>query len=153
MIHAQRAEHLIEANYVHPITGASFTLIPPDMLFNFGEIIGKIAASHHWDIKTVERVFQRSLTPWAEYPHWTVDALKLAFILRAADACAIDERRARIMPFVIENPRGISRSHWVFQALLKPGHVARDDNVLVFECEFRRNPATNSDLMSAAIPI
>jgi hypothetical protein len=57
ILHADRAEHLLDDEYIDPILGASFTLLPPGINLDFGSLIGKIAASHHWDIKTVDSTF------------------------------------------------------------------------------------------------
>jgi hypothetical protein len=50
LVHAERAATLLDQPYVHPGTGTSFTLVPPDMLLDVGEIIGKVAASHHCSV-------------------------------------------------------------------------------------------------------
>jgi hypothetical protein len=49
---------------------------------------------------------------------WTVDAVKLACILRAADASHIDERRAPGFLAALRKPQGISADHWAFQEKL-----------------------------------
>jgi hypothetical protein len=49
---------------------------------------------------------------------WEVDALKLAFLLRTADAAHIDDRRAPWFLFALRRPEGISEDHWRFQAKL-----------------------------------
>jgi Histidine kinase-, DNA gyrase B-, and HSP90-like ATPase len=133
ILHADRAEHLVEDEYIDPLLGTSFTLLRPGINLDFGSLIGKIAASHHWDIKTVDSTFSAPESPSTSYPNWTIDAFKLACILRAADACAIDERRARIMPFILENPRGISRDHWLFQRNLRPAYRQRNSDEIVFK--------------------
>jgi hypothetical protein len=131
-IHAKRAETLLEFERPHPITGQVYRLLDDtDVLFDCGEIIGLIAASHHWDIREAEQQLFQMRTPPAEFPRWSIQPLKLACILRAADACAIDERRARTMPFLLTNPSGISKDHWCFQAYLNPGRV--QDGTLVFQ--------------------
>ena len=79
------------------------------------------------------RDFGDPLSPPAGFAGWPIDALKLACILRCADACAIDERRAPVMAFIIENPRGVSRDHWAFQSYLKPGHLPSGQEGLVFK--------------------
>jgi Histidine kinase-, DNA gyrase B-, and HSP90-like ATPase len=99
-------------------------------------IIGKIAASHHWDLSEVAREFAEPLSPPADFPGWPIDALKLACILRCADACAIDERRAPTMAFIVENPRGVSRAHWNFQAYLKPAYLPAGQEAVVFQSTF-----------------
>jgi hypothetical protein len=49
---------------------------------------------------------------------WEVDALKLAFLLRTADAAHIDDRRAPWFLFALRRPEGISEDRWRFQAKL-----------------------------------
>jgi hypothetical protein len=121
-IHAKQAETILENINPHPLTGLPYPLFPDsDLFLDCGEIIGLVAASHHWPIKKLQTIFAEPRTAPARFPAWHIDALKLACILRTADACAIDERRARIMPFILSSPEGVSRDHWVFQALLNPG--------------------------------
>ncbi len=132
VVHAMRAETLLEFEKRHPLTGQPYKLLEDaDLFLDCGEIIGLVAASHHWDIGDVEKRLARSRTPPAAYPNWEIDALKLACIVRAADACAIDERRARIMPFLLTAPEGVSRDHWQFQAYLNPGRA--EGEALVFQ--------------------
>jgi hypothetical protein len=131
-IHAKRAETLLDETKPHPLTGKPYPLFPDlDLFLDCGEAIGLIAASHHWNIDDVDERFSDPLTPPANFPAWPIDGVKLACILRAADACAIDERRARIMPFLLLNPRGVSRDHWIFQANLKPGKRCKE--ALIFQ--------------------
>ena len=132
-LHAHRAEELLNQHYRHPLFKLSWTLIDIDLLLDVGEIIGKVAASHHWDIGRVDRAFRDPATPPAAFPEWTIDAFKLACILRSADACAIDERRAPVMAFALEAPLGESRDHWLFQTYLKPAYLRAAENSLVFE--------------------
>lgn len=131
-IHAKRAERLLDTSNLHPLTGEPYPLFPDaDLFFDCGEVIGLVAASHHWPIHEVDARFQEPRTPPADFTGWPIDAVKLACIIRTADACAIDERRARIMPFLLADPKGVSRDHWAFQAYLNPG--ARPDEALVFQ--------------------
>lgn len=136
-LHADRAEKLLDETYEHPILKTRFTLVDHELLLDLGEVIGQIAASHHWGIKRVDATFGAPYPAGAAYSDWSIDAVKLACILRAADACAIDERRARIMAFVLENPRGISRDHWLFQANLTPGHLPKGSDALVFRAKHK----------------
>ena len=132
-VHAERALNLLNQAYIHPITRHGWTLISSELLLDVGMIVGKIAASHHWDIGRVSREFGDPLSPPAAFRGWPIDALKLACILRCADACAIDERRAPVMAFILENPRGVSRDHWAFQSYLKPGHLPLSQEGLIFQ--------------------
>jgi hypothetical protein len=130
-IHATRAEHLLDEPRSHPLIGQPFLLIDISLLLDVGEIVGLVAASHHWPIDRVRNELEVPRTPPARFPSWRIDALKLACILRSADACAIDERRAGTMSFILENPNGASKDHWKFQALLNPGLL--DGDALLFQ--------------------
>jgi hypothetical protein len=133
-VHAVRAEKLLENVAVHPLTGQPYPLFEnADLFLDCGELIGLIAASHHWPIAKADMAFQEPRTAPARFQWWPIDAAKLACILRAADACAIDERRAHIMSFIITNPQDISRDHWLFQANLNPGR--RRDDAMVFNAK------------------
>jgi hypothetical protein len=132
-LHPERALNLLDESYVHPLTKQSWTLLPVKLLFDVGLIIGKIAASHHWDASQVAREFALPLSPPTNFPWWPVDGLKLASILRCADACAIDERRAPLMAFILDNPGGVSRDHWSFQGYLNPAYLPPGQEGLVFQ--------------------
>jgi hypothetical protein len=132
-LHPERAFNLLDESYVHPLTKQSWTLLPVKLLFDVGLIIGKIAASHHWDASQVAREFALPLSPPTNFPWWPVDGLKLASILRCADACAIDERRAPLMAFILDNPGGVSRDHWSFQGYLNPAYLPPGQEGLVFQ--------------------
>jgi hypothetical protein len=52
---------------------------------------------------------------------WTFDPLKIAVLLRTADAAHLDARRAPGLLRAFRRPESISREHWIFQEhLLKP---------------------------------
>ena len=87
----------------------------------YADLIGEIAASHHWPSHRVAEVFadRRVSAPGFMQPaDWEVDALKLAFLLRTADASHIDGLRAPWFLFALRRPEGISEDHWRFQAKL-----------------------------------
>lgn len=143
-MHAERAADLLATKFKHPLIDFDYSFITDiDLYVDCGSIIGQVAASHHWSLKDVSERFQDPATPPAEFEGWTIDAFKLACILRCADACAIDERRARIMPFILLSPDGVSLDHWDFQSRLKPGFLR--GNSLVFESKlpFGRNEMTS----------
>ncbi|SDG98916.1 HD domain-containing protein [Bosea robiniae] len=143
-LHALRAERLLELKFRHPLVNFDYNLIDDlDLYLDCGDIIGLIAASHHWTFKKLSDRFGDPLTPPAAFSWWTIDAFKLACILRCSDACAIDERRARIMPFILLQPSGVSLDHWDFQARLKPGLLR--NGALLFESKI----AFNRDNMSS----
>ena len=94
-------------------------------MWNYASItpisIGEIAASHHWPSHRVAEVFHDrrvSAAAFLQPADWEVDALKLAFLLRTADAAHIDGLRAPWFLFALRRPEGISEDHWRFQAKL-----------------------------------
>ncbi|SFQ80141.1 Histidine kinase-, DNA gyrase B-, and HSP90-like ATPase [Pseudomonas sp. NFPP07] len=85
----------------------------------YGDLIGELAASHHWSTSEVLQTFEkRVLSPPSclENTNWDVDALKIAFILRTADAAHLDAKRAPWFLFALQQPEGVSQEHWRFQA-------------------------------------
>ncbi|MDF2885692.1 MAG: ATP-binding protein [Lacrimispora sp.] len=83
----------------------------------YGEIVGLIAYSHWWNIDKLKKEFQNKyLGAISIFPkEWTVDVIKLACILRIADATQIDDRRAPIFLLKLRKPKDVSKIHWIFQ--------------------------------------
>jgi len=77
-----------------------------DLRENLGQVIGRIAASHHWDrIQLDEKL--RPLVQGAPSfmpQQWSIDVLKIAYLLRCADAIQIDQRRAPGVAFALHSP-------------------------------------------------
>ena len=85
---------------------------------HYGDAIGTIAESHWWDHDRLERELagRPSLAAPARHPDvGTVDLLRLACLLRCADAAHLDERRAERVRRRIQQPAGASIEHWDFQ--------------------------------------
>jgi hypothetical protein len=120
--HAAQADQLIDRAWQHPSTGQPLLLLQDVQLQeDYGKIIGKLAASHHWPIRRLEEQLHQKIPASAAWPReWEIDTLKLACVLRSADAVAIDERRAPARLFAIRAPTGTSRRHWAFQNCLYP---------------------------------
>lgn len=121
-LHADQAERLGHMKWIVPGTSDSLYLIEHyDLRQYYGDLIGHIAASHHWPAERVEATFRQRhvacpafLSPAA----WHVDALKVALVLRTADAAHLDAQRAPWFLFALRQPQGISSDHWRFQAKL-----------------------------------
>ncbi|CUT09720.1 Chaperone protein HtpG [Bradyrhizobium sp.] len=130
--HAEQASLLLDRTWVHPATGRPvFLLDNLQLQDDYGKLVGQIAASHHWQIKRVENAFENIVPASSSWPReWQVDSLKLACILRCADAAAIDERRAPSRLFALRPLSEASRRHWVFQNRMYPPHL--EDETLVF---------------------
>jgi hypothetical protein len=85
----------------------------------YGEIIGLIAHSHWLNSEDLEEKFSNSLGALGVMPNeWTIEPLKLACIMRAADASHIDDRRAPSFLKLVRKPNAYSEQHWNFQQKL-----------------------------------
>jgi hypothetical protein len=129
-LHAESAERLAFSQFG---TGAStqYLIEDTELRQTFGRIIGQIAHSHWWSLAEVERRFERQIGAphWAPST-WTIDPLKIACILRAADAAHLDARRAPSFQKIFSSINPSSRLHWDFQERLNKSYVS--DDALVF---------------------
>jgi hypothetical protein len=101
------ALHLLAVKHARRLALVSWTaaggeeqqlLEDPALRRQFGELLGELAYSHGWDVSEVERAYAaRKIDPPAPAPaDWTVDALKVAAALRAADTVIVEERRRKL---------------------------------------------------------
>ena len=98
-----------------------------DVRTQYGPLIGEIASSHHWNIDQVAERFSVPRPPAAFLPQgWTADPLKVACLLRAADAGHMDSSRAPTFLLKILEMNSISKAHWVAQNHL--GQLTVKDN-------------------------
>jgi hypothetical protein len=120
-MHAQQAERLALTSWKDPDTGEDYYLIEDSSLRqSFGRIIGLIAHSHWWPIERLSPEFNSLLGAPANYPiDWTVDALKLAALLRVSDAAHLDGTRAPALLKAARKPSETSREYWLFQQKLQ----------------------------------
>lgn len=126
LLHAKHAENLPKISWVGPY-GDSLFLIEDQQLRNFyGPKIGKIAYSHWWSIARVEEELAFTLGALPGVSNCTVDLLKLACILRVADAMHLDQRRAPRFAFALARPTGIPANHWKFQERMAKPFVQGD---------------------------
>src|SRR5690606_7076336 len=113
--HAEQAKRLVDQPW-QSSTGNEMHLIDDVQLREgYGPLIGNLAASHWWPVDRLAREFRHSYgsLPW--HPsEWIIEPLKLACILRLADATQVDSRRAPSFLFSLRRPRGVSREHWRF---------------------------------------
>jgi hypothetical protein len=97
-----------------------------DLRSYYGDLIGEVASSHHWSPDKVASKFRArrvSCPAFLAPAAWEVDALKVALLLRTADAAHLDAARAPWFLFALRQPQGVSADHWRFQAKL--GQPAR----------------------------
>ena len=111
LLHAKKAEELYQQLFTR-VDGSSFYIIEDKTLRDhYGEIICRIAGSHHWNIDELEQL-DIQLPVTSEYPQeWRINPLKLACILRCADAGHIDDGRAPDYLFNLLHLHGVSKNH------------------------------------------
>lgn len=140
-LHAEHAEELAEQAW--PVAdGSQIFLVENSELRRFyGPTIGQIAHSHWWSVQKLEQEFSEDLGALATRTLNKVDRVKLACLLRVADALHLDSRRAPRFLRAITNPAGISALHWSFQERLARPHIELDAVVFTTGQPFRREDA------------
>jgi len=120
VLHPKKAEELATQEWKSKSDGKSLFLIADDDLRgHYGSLIGRIANSHHWDHARLQKDLQAVLGAAPSFPaEWAVDPLKIALILRCADASHLDARRAPRLLYTIGKIAGVSEDHWIFQGLI-----------------------------------
>lgn len=116
-LHADQSSKLAEKAWKDPDTGHDIYLIENYQLRkHLGPLIGQIASSHHWDIEKVASVLRNQVNAIGDFPReWRIDPIKIACLLRCADAAHIDNTRAPDFLHALLRRRGISFNHWQAQ--------------------------------------
>lgn len=128
-LHAKHAERLALISWKNSsVDSCEYYLIDdPVLRKTYGKLIGKIAHSHWLSAeKLIEYLPNTVGAPGGFSNHWTVDPIKLACILRTADASHLDERRAPGFLSVLRNPVDVSADHWIFQGMLYQPRLESD---------------------------
>lgn len=126
-IHAENAEKLAFLSFTSSDGTPLFLIEDTEIRQTFGRIIGQVAHSHWWSISEVEKNFGRVIgSPHWCPPDWTIDPLKLACILRVADAAHLDARRAPTFLKAFSNLSPASEEHWIFQEKLNKPYLGED---------------------------
>lgn len=140
-LHAERAEELAEQAW-HSADGSQVYLIEESELRRFyGPTIGQIAHSHWWSVHRVEQELSEDIGALANRTLNRIDRIKLACLLRVADALHLDSRRAPRFLRTITNPAGTSALHWAFQDRLARPHIELDAAVFTTGQPFGRDDA------------
>lgn len=129
--HAGQAEKVLSQAW-RLTSGQEIYLLPDTELRHwYGGLIGRLAQSHWRDIDELDGLFAKMRgAPPNLPPTWTIDPLKLACLLRVADAAQIDARRADPLHTPFRQPQGTSREHWLFQERML--HPQVQNNRLVY---------------------
>ena len=117
LLHARQAEKLGQREWKSENGGPSFFLIEDaDLRSRYGALIGQIAASHNWSIDDVKTRLRAQVNAPGNWPsEWRVDPIKIACLLRCADAAHIDNRRAPYFLLALIRRSGVSLDHWKAQ--------------------------------------
>ncbi|CAL9500504.1 Chaperone protein HtpG [Streptomyces sp. enrichment culture] len=123
-LHADIANEIPLSSWAALNSDRVYMITDPEIRVAYGRLIGSIAASHHWTYDQVVDKFASSIGAPAFAPvEWKVDALRLACLLRVADAAHLDSSRAPDLLAAVRNLPPVSRSHWVFQSRLQRPYV------------------------------
>jgi signal transduction histidine kinase len=128
--HHRRASELVTVPLQGP-GGELYLLDDSDLRDDLEWLIGQIAASHGWTLIEVNATLAPLQPTPKDLGGFSVDALSIACMLRCADACQLDGRRARALQQAVQQPTGTSADHWNFQRRLHPAR--REDDRLIFE--------------------
>lgn len=145
VLHPKQARNLPFAKWSDG-SGNQQYLFPHDELREaYGHMIGEIAESHWYNPHELEAFATKTVTaPVCLAPAaWTINPLKIAILLRVADAAHIDAKRAPRLLLAMSRPRGISLEHWRFQARLNQPYCDKVRAELVFSGS--PFPATEQD--------
>jgi hypothetical protein len=118
-LHPQQAKNLAKSSWIHPGSGSAKYLLENEELRNYyGPLMGEIAASHGEAAHEIEKLVDAKITTHTcLHPAvWPVDALKLAALLRVADAAHLDATRAPGFLYALTQPAEGSDFHWRFQS-------------------------------------
>lgn len=127
-LHASQAEKLAVQPWGPEAEAPVYLIEDNDLREHYGHLIGKIAASHHWDIERVVQTFSTPQSPAAFLQgNWVVDSLKIACMLRVADAGHLDGARAPSFLLKLLDLNSISKAHWDAQNRLGRVIVNPDD--------------------------
>ncbi|WP_233080291.1 HD domain-containing protein [Rheinheimera soli] len=128
-LHAEQATALASKSWNVPEREDRYYLINDvELRVSLGELIGQIATSHHWSIEQVVDHFSTQFNSPAHYPRdWRINAVKIACMLRCADAAHIDNLRAPDFLHALIKRKGISLQHWQAQNKLARADLDQSD--------------------------
>lgn len=146
-LHAKQAAMLGKKAWELPSGEKLFLIEDSDLRQRYGGIIGQIAASHHWPIEEVAKLGDQINAPGTFPIEWRVDPVKIACLLRCADAAHVDNRRAPDFLYALSRKQSISADHWKAQNWLARADLNQSDEhqrTLLFtsNCDFEIEDAS-----------
>lgn len=139
ILHAKHAEQLALIKWKDSRTGGDYFLIDNiDLRESYGKIIGLIAHSHWWSVEDLSKRLKTVLGAPSKFPQeWTIDPIKLATILRIADASNIDDSRSPGFLKALRKLKGYSETHWNFQNKLYQPRLEKERLVYTSKMPFK----------------
>lgn len=127
-LHGEQAQVLATSEWsAADGTGSVFLVQDLHLRTHLGVLMGQIAASHNWSIEDVASRFAPQINAPAEFPRdWRIHPVKIACLLRCADALHMDNRRAPDFLHALLRRSGISFAHW--QAQNRIGRIDLDQD-------------------------
>lgn len=114
-LHAQQAETLPMIAWKGSGGHEEFLIDDPSVRNFYGPKMGQIAHSHWWPISKVEEELSHDLGPLGGRTENRISLIRIACLLRVADAMHLDQRRAPPFLGKLVAPQGLSANHWAFQ--------------------------------------
>ena len=126
-LHATQAATLATKSWCIEGEDPQYIIDDADLRNQYGLLIGEVASSHHWNIADVAERFSVPRPPATFLQDWVVDPLKVACLLRAADAGHMDSSRSPTFLLKILQMNSVSKAHWLAQNHLGQLIVKNDD--------------------------
>lgn len=131
-LHAKHCKDVLSRKFEALDGDAYYMLTDDELRVHYGALIGEIASSHHWETEQLQDLPQQ-VNALACFPvDWVIHPLKLACILRCADAASIDSGRAADYLYRLLRLNGVSKDHWMAQNSLAVGLSSEDRSQLMF---------------------
>lgn len=125
-LHAEHAETLAHQSWVSAQGDATFLIEDSDLRAFYSKTIGEIAHSHWWPADRAGNEFAEDLGAYPTRTMSQINRVKIACLLRIADALHLDQRRAPRFLRTLTRPTGHSALHWTFQERLSFPHVEHE---------------------------
>ena len=135
-LHAEHAAVLAEQAWTMANGDQVYLIDDSELRYFYSTTIGQIAHSHWWPVTRIEQELQEDLGAFPQRTRNKVDRIKIACLLRIADALHLDQRRAPRFLRGLVNPTGLSALHWGFQEKLAAPHVELDSIVFTAGAPF-----------------
>ncbi|MDP2601993.1 MAG: ATP-binding protein [Deltaproteobacteria bacterium] len=135
-LHAEHAAVLAEQAWTMANGDQVYLIDDSELRYFYSTTIGQIAHSHWWPVTRIEQELPEDLGAFPQRTRCKVDRIKIACLLRTADALHLDQRRAPRFLRGFVNPTGLPALHWGFQEKLAAPHVELDSIVFTAGAPF-----------------